>query len=158
MKILFVFSILLIWCQFGCFSKGTEIDLQKEEAEARKLFESGTSFKFAMNADGITEDGGVFTSHGYKSSDEIEIATQVGVYQKESNAVKCFEKALINTKKKLMQETIFDNEKRKIGERIVGTSGGKDFLIVNLKNNICKSYYSSSLRHLLAFEKWRDKE
>ncbi len=167
MKVLLtLFSFIVMW-QFACASKAelpqnsVPIDLQKEENEAQKLIDAGIKFDFTSNADGVTGEGGTYTAHGYKSSDGIKIGTQVGFYKEEENAIKCFENALKELSNTLKRESVSDKS-GKIEERVVAISKETsffrgEFLVGKRKEKGCEIYYSSSLKHLLAFEKRSDR-
>lgn len=155
-----VLIILLIWVallQCSCFFKPVEFDLQSEEMKARTLIDSGLNFQYTANVDGLTEDGGVFTGHRYKSSDGIEINTSSGTYKNETNAVRCFKRALQNVEESDGTGRLFDDTKTTIERRVLGMSKTQGFVLVKLEKNFCSSYFSPSLKHLLAFEMWRDK-
>ena len=127
------------------------IDIKTSEIEAQALLDAGIKFDFTSNADGGTTDGGLYTGHGYKTSDGVEISTDRGLYKQEKNAKEDCDDALKETGKIIKKERIVD------GERLVATEKDGGFVIVIRSGKVCNIYSSFSLKHLLAFEKWRGK-
>lgn len=161
-----LFSFVLMW-QFACASKAelpqnsSPIEIQTAEFEAQKLIESGIKFDLIFNSDTATSDGGTYISHGYKSSDEIKLRADEGIYKRSENADKCFQDASDESSIILKRDSVSDKS-GKIEERFVAVSKKSsfytgEFIIAKKKENNCKIYYSPSLKHLLALEKWRDK-
>ena len=136
--------------------KPGKVDLRAEETAAQELLESGIKFDFTVNADGVTNDGGMYTGHGYISSDGIDIDTGVAFYIKNRNARTCFSDYLKQAKETLKEEAVFDEKKTKVGQRLIGISDEQNYFVALLSGNLCRKYSSTSLRHLLAFEIWRD--
>jgi len=136
-------------------SKNAATDIQTAKIEAQKMIDSGITFSFTQNIDGETEDGGIFTGHGYRSSDGVEIGTSVALYKKRGNAKDSFQESLMEIEKVLESEDILDDGKT-VGQRFVGITKNRQFIIGKINFNNCKFYNSSSLIHLLAFEKWRE--
>ncbi|MBD0314556.1 MAG: hypothetical protein ICV86_17435 [Microcoleus sp. T3-bin5] len=126
-------------------------DLKTSEIEAQALLDVGIKFDFTSNADGVTKDGGLFTGHSYITSDSVQISTSRGLYTQVKNAKKVCGDVLKETDKILKKERIDD------GERIVARKKGDGFVVAVRSGSGCNIYESSSLKHLLAFEKWRDK-
>jgi len=123
-------------------------DLETSELEAQALLDSGVTFKISYNADGGTDDGGLYTGHGYLSSDGVKIGTSRALYRQEKNAKKDCRDVLKVIDKILKKEKLAD------GERLVATKKASGFVIAVRSGYLCSICDSDSLKHLLAFEKW----
>jgi hypothetical protein len=178
MKYLIVFSFIAVF-QFACVSEQTVlqnsnivppvstptyeipditvIDINLEDFEAQKLIESGIKFSPLMDADGIWNKGVFKSTHAYQSSDGVEIIQSAYIYKKTQNAEEDSKKYLREVSGFLQREPILDGSKNPIGERIVGITNDNQFVIILRKEKSNIIYSSPSLRHLLAFEKWRSK-
>lgn len=130
--------------------QNSDIDIKTSETEAQALLDAGINFDDTTNADGETTDGGLYTAHGYKTSDGVEISTHRGLYKREKNAKEDCGDTLKETDKILKKERIID------GERVLATQKNGCFVFVIRSGKACNIYSSASLKHLLAFEKWRD--
>ena len=165
MKVLLSVFGLVLMLQFGCASKtetssaAMPTELQKAKTESQKLIADGIKFDFAGNADGMTGEGGTYTGHSYESSDKINIGTRVGIYKSEENAAKRFEDELKQPINIIVRDIGNDggNVERAVAVSNEADSSGKSYFVIKKKENRCAVYFSRSLKHLLAFEKWRDK-
>lgn len=135
----------------SALSKNVSTDLKTAELEARALLDNGIKFDITVHADGGTDDGGVYTGHGYVTPDGVDISTDRAIYMKEKNAKKDYESYLKDAAKILKKERIDGSI------RVVATEKKSGwFMVIYSSGTTLYVYQSPSLKHLLAFEKWRD--
>ena len=160
MKALTILSLALL-LQLGCQSIGTtKVELAQEEVEAQRLVDAGIDFKFTSMGDGpaIRTGCGYTTAHTYKSSDGIAVDAPNTSCTREDEAALYFEAKVKESSEIFSNEVLFDAEQRPIGKRHIGarqTSQYYEYRVITLRGTWLPEIYSPSLRHILAFEKWR---
>lgn len=131
-------------------------DLSMASWEAQELRRKRIVFAIWENVDGgRTEEIPASTGHTYISTDGVEINTSIGLYKTSRLSESKYAVGISNAKEILERTPLLDNKQQKLGERLVASTEG-GYLIAARKGQSCTLYESSSLAHLLAFEKWRD--
>ena len=162
MKALAILSLALL-LQLGCQSiETTKVDETTKvewppEQEAQKLLDGGLDFQRTSVQDGSLLTTGCGFIHGldYVSSDGVEVRAPYYRCIEVVDALYCFEKSLQDATEVFKNEEILDSNQQPVGRRLVGARGPGQYFITYLIGVSCSTHTSSSLSHLLAFEKWR---
>lgn len=127
--------------------------IRVEEPPAVQLPESQSlSFRGMMDACGPTAN-----YHTYESSDGIGLSQSNEIFSSAKRANKELQRRVRLAREIIEREPKLDEHGRRIGERVVGVSSGKEgqqfAFVIWTHDEVLSSIVATSLRHVLEFEK-----
>ena len=157
MRTLIKVIILACVLQFGCKSNAVPKVESPQEQEAQKLLDGGLDFQSTAVQDGpaLLTGCGAIDGITFVSSDGVKVQATNYRCIKNTDALRFFDDKLKDASEVFENKEILDANQKPTGKRLVGARGNKEYFVTYLFGVSCPTSTSSSLDHLLAFEKWR---